>query len=121
MVSKDKTIAKRMNLMEYKGYTGVVAFDSDAGIFHGEVIDLQDMITFQGTCVEDLRQAFQDSVEDYLAFCAEIGREPEKPFSGKFVLRIEPGTHREISIRARGENLSINQWIGKQLEKALEE
>ena len=57
-------------MMEYKGYIGKVEFDDDAGIFHGEVINVRDVITFQGESVQEIRQAFQDSVEDYLAFCA---------------------------------------------------
>jgi predicted HicB family RNase H-like nuclease len=71
--------------MKYKGYVGMVTFDDEAGIFHGEVINTRDVITFQGTCVEELRQAFIDSIDDYLAFCAERGEEPEKPFSGHLV------------------------------------
>ena len=119
MAVPKETVARGMNLMDHRGYIGVIEFDNEAGIFHGEVIDLLDVITFQGTCVDDLRQAFQDSIDDYLEYCAELGREPEKPFSGKFVLRVDPEMHRKITIRAKGDNLSINQWIGKQLEKAL--
>jgi predicted HicB family RNase H-like nuclease len=62
-------------MMEYKGYIGIVEFDDEAGIFHGEVINLRDVITFQGESVQELRQAFQDSVDDYLAFCAERNEE----------------------------------------------
>ena len=58
-------------MMEYKGYTGHVEFDAEAGLFHGEVLDTRDVITFQGTTVEDLQNAFQDSVDDYLDFCKE--------------------------------------------------
>ena len=55
--------------MEYKGYVGKVEFDDDAEIFHGEVLDTRDVITFQGKSVGELRQAFRDSIDDYLAFC----------------------------------------------------
>jgi predicted HicB family RNase H-like nuclease len=55
-----------------------VEFDDEANIFHGEVINLRDVITFQGESVQEIRQAFQDSVDDYLAFCAERQEEPEK-------------------------------------------
>ena len=65
-------------MMEYKGYIGKVEFDDEVGIFHGEVINVRDVITFQGESVQEIRQAFQDSVEDYLEFCAERGEEPEK-------------------------------------------
>ena len=71
-------------MIEYKGYIAKVEFDDEAEVFHGEVINLRDVITFEGESVAELKQAFHDSVEDYLAFCAERGEEPEKPFSGKF-------------------------------------
>ncbi len=70
--------------MNYKGYIGQVEYDDEAGIFHGEVINTRDVITFQGECVEELRRAFMDSIEDYLAYCSEIGKSPDKPFSGKY-------------------------------------
>jgi predicted HicB family RNase H-like nuclease len=56
--------------MTYKGYQSKVELDEKAGVFHGEVINIRDVITFQGTSVEESRQAFEDSVDDYLAFCA---------------------------------------------------
>jgi predicted HicB family RNase H-like nuclease len=74
--------------MEYKGYLAHVEFDEQADLFHGEVINIRDVITFQGRSVEELRQAFEGSVEDYLAFCAERGEEPEPPFSGRITLHL---------------------------------
>ena len=75
--------------MEYKGYIGKVEFDAEAGIFHGEVINTHDVITFQGDCVADLRQAFIDSIEDYLEFCASRVEKALKTFIfGKLVMRM---------------------------------
>jgi len=71
--------------MKYKGYEAVVRFDEDAKIFHGEVIYIKDVITFQEYSNDGLRKAFEDSVEDYLAFCKERGEEADKPFSGNLV------------------------------------
>jgi len=102
--------------MEYKGYIGKVEFDDDADIFHGEVINLRDVITFQGDSVEEIRQAFRDSVDDYLAFCAERNEEPEKPFSGKFVVRIPPDLHRKIYTQAKSSNKSLNKLVSEVLE-----
>jgi predicted HicB family RNase H-like nuclease len=107
------------NVLEYKGYIGRVDFDSEADIFHGEVINLRDVITFQGDCVSELRQAFMESVEDYLAFCAERGESPEKPFSGHFVVRIDPELHREIYVRAKKADVSLNRFVQDALEKVL--
>jgi predicted HicB family RNase H-like nuclease len=103
-------------MMEYKGYIARVEFDDEAGIFHGEVINLRDVITFEGASVEELRQAFKDSVDDYLDFCAERNEEPDKPFSGKFMVRIDPELHRQIYLRAKMESKSLNSWLNETLE-----
>lgn len=97
--------------MEYKGYVGTVQFDDDAETFHGEVINLRDVVTFEADTVEGLKKEFQLSVDDYLEFCAERGEQPEKPFSGKLTLRLDPELHREIYIRSKQENKSLNNWI----------
>jgi predicted HicB family RNase H-like nuclease len=106
------------NLLQYKGYLGKVEFDAEAEFFFGEVINTRDVITFQGTCVADLRQAFEESIEDYLDFCAQRGEEPEKPFSGRILLRIDPELHRRITIAAKKKDLSLNQWLSQLLDMA---
>ena len=104
--------------MEYKGYIGQVEFDDDAGLFHGEVINLRDVVTFQGATVDELREAFRDSVDDYLEFCAERGESPEKPYSGKFMVRIEPELHKAVALHAKKERKSLNAWVHDALEVA---
>lgn len=104
--------------MEYKGYQGVVQFDDEANIFHGEVVNTRDVITFQGESVGELRKAFEDSIDDYLDFCKSRGEEPEKPFSGKFMIRMKPELHRRVAAAARLKGKSINQFASKVLERA---
>jgi predicted HicB family RNase H-like nuclease len=70
-------------MLKYKGYSGHVEYDDEAGTLHGDVLDLKDVITFQGTSVEEVEQAFRDSIDDYRRFCEERGVEPDKPFSGR--------------------------------------
>ena len=106
-------------MMEYKCYIGDVKFDADASIFHGDVINTRDVITFQGQSVDELVAAFHGSVDDYLAFCAERGEEPDKPFSGQFMTRIPPELHREVNIAARVAGKSLNAWVTEQLEMAV--
>lgn len=101
--------------MKYKGYEAAVEYDDEAEIFHGEVIDIKDVVTFQGTTVGALKQAFHDSVDDYLAFCAERGEEPDKPFSGQFLLRMRPDEHRELFIAAKKAGKSLNAWAVEHL------
>jgi len=105
-------------MIEYKGYIGQVEFDDEANIFHGEVINLRDVVTFQGATVHELRKAFHDSVDDYLAFCAERGEAPEKPYSGRFVVRVEPELHKAVAMHAKVEHKSLNAWVHDTLELA---
>lgn len=106
-------------MMEYKGYVARIEFDNEASLFHGQVMNMRDVITFQGTTVEELRQEFADSVDDYLEFCAERGEAPEKPFSGRFLIRIEPTLHRDIAIAATQKGQSINAWVTEKLSQAI--
>lgn len=108
-----------MTTMRYKDYEATVEYDEDAEIFHGEVADLRDVITFQGKSVAALKKAFADSIEDYLAFCKARGDEPEKPFSGQFVVRTEPALHKEVSTAARRAGVSLNKFVASALEKAV--
>jgi predicted HicB family RNase H-like nuclease len=100
-------------MLKYKDYIGHVEFDEEAEIFHGEIINTRDVITFQGDSVAELKQAFKDSIEDYLAFCEERGESPERPFSGKFNLRLEPELHREAYAAAQHAKMSLNAWVAK--------
>ena len=102
-------------MMEYKGYLGSVEYDADAKIFHGDVVNTKDVITFQGTTVDEIERAFKDSVDDYAAWCAEEGVEPEKPYSGKFNVRLPPQLHRQVAILAKQKHMSLNSFVEKTL------
>lgn len=103
-------------MLKYKGYIGHVEFDEDAEIFHGEVINTRDVITFQGSTVRTLKKAFKDSVDDYLDFCKERGEEPERPFSGRFNVRLAPELHREAYVAAKALGMSLNTWIAEAIK-----
>lgn len=109
-----------INQLQYKGYIGMASVDTEENILYGEVVNTRDVITFQGTCVEELKQAFIDSIEDYLDFCRERGEEPEKPFSGKLILRMPPKTHQKVYLKARQAGISLNEWINRAVETVLE-
>jgi predicted HicB family RNase H-like nuclease len=103
-------------MMECKGYIGKVEFDDEAGIFHGEVIYTRDVITFQGHSVAELKKAFRESMDDYLAFCKERGEDPDKPFSGQFLTRVPPELHRQVNMAASLSGKSLNAWVADQLK-----
>ena len=98
-------------MMEYRGRRGVVIFDDEAGLLHGEVVDTRDVITFQGSSVSEVRQAFRDSVDEYLTICSERGREPDRPYSGRIALRLPSQVHRAAAAAARTERKSLNAWL----------
>ena len=100
------------------GYEAQIDFDEETEQFHGEIINLRDVITFQGRSVDELKQAFAVSLADYFAFCKERGEDPEKPYSGQFIVRIEPPLHRAAAQAARMKGLSLNKWIAVTLENA---
>jgi predicted HicB family RNase H-like nuclease len=102
-------------MMTYKGYGCTVRFDDEADIFHGEVSGLRDVVTFQGRAVDELRSAFRESVDDYLEFCESRGEEPDKPYSGRFLLRLDPSLHRRLVELSAEEGESLNNWIASQL------
>jgi predicted HicB family RNase H-like nuclease len=104
--------------MKYKGYTGIVEFDEESQVLFGRVIGLRDVITFEGDSVPEVIQAFHDSVDVYLEFCAERGESPEKPYSGQFILRLDPRLHRELANVAQEKDTSLNALIEAALSKS---
>lgn len=107
-----------MNSMSYKGYEATVEYDEDAELFHGEVVNTRDVITFEGRSVDELKSALAASVEDYLAFCQARGEEPERPYSGQFVVRVDPALHRAVAVAAKRSGASLNKWVAATLERA---
>ena len=106
-------------IMEYKGYRAAVQFDYEAGVFHGEVVDTRDIIGFEGTLVEQLEREFHFSIDDYLAVCAERGWEPDKPFSGRILLKVSSKLHRAATAAAKAEGKSLNAWVAEAIERAI--
>ena len=109
-----------MSMLNYKGYHGVFDYDQEADIFHGEVVNLSDVITFQGRSIDELKTALAESVEDYLEFCATKGRAPEKPYSGRFNVRLDPILHQRIAVEAASSGKSLNGWVADALQQAVE-
>ena len=104
-----------MSIITYKGYTGKVEIDIDSGFLHGRILDINDVITFQGKTIEEIKQDFQDGVDDYLEFCADLGREPDRFYSGNLPFRTTPDHHRLISLAAKQADKSINAWMDEVL------
>ena len=105
-------------MMEYKGYRAAVSYDAEAKALHGEVVGTRDVIFFEAESVEKLEQEFHLSIDDYLAACAERGREPDRAFSGRVPLRLRPELHRAATEAARAAGKSLNAWLSDTIEQA---
>ena len=108
-------------MMEYKGYHAQIEYDSDDSIFTGKVYGIADSLNFHGTSVDELERMFHQSIDNYLEMCEASGKIPEKEFKGSFNVRISPELHREISLRAALEGLSLNQYVLGALKRSLTE
>jgi predicted HicB family RNase H-like nuclease len=107
-----------MSTMTYKGYTARVEFDERDNVFVGHVLGVRDTISFHGETVAELRTDFHHAVDHYLAVCAKRGERPEKPYSGKLMLRVPPEVHAAAAIAAEAAGESLNQWATEALREA---
>ena len=101
------------NLLKYKGFYGSVEFSAADEGFFGKIIGTVDLVTFEGESVEDLKKAFTEAVDDYIALCNELGKEPQKSYKGSFNIRISPELHREAAVIANREGISLNAFVEK--------
>ena len=109
------------DMMKYNGYWGSVHFNDEDNVFYGRVEFIRALISYEGTDVLSLRQAFQESVDVYLKTCEEQDRQPEKPFKGSFNIRISPLLHQRIADHAASKGMTINRFIADLLERHVED
>lgn len=100
-----------MNVMHYQGYTARIEYSDEDGLLVGHLAGIKDIVGFHGESVSELREAFQEAVIDYLDTCRTLGREPQKAYSGKLSLRLEPSLHATVAVKAELARKSINQWV----------
>ncbi|MGF1539016.1 MAG: type II toxin-antitoxin system HicB family antitoxin [Pleurocapsa sp.] len=105
--------------MKYKGYEAIVEFDEVDQLFFGRVINTRDVISFDGKTVDELKQSFEAVIDEYLEDCKNEGKDPDKPFSGQFNLRITSELHQKITIQAKKQNVSLNTFVVQALEKTV--
>jgi len=105
--------------MEYKGFSARVEYSESDGCIVGHVAGIRDVIGFHGESVAELRAAFEEAVDDYLATCEKLGRAPNKPYSGQFRLRLAPGLHARAAMLAEAHGKSLNTWVSEVIEKSV--
>lgn len=102
-----------MNLMEYKGYHAKITFDSEDNIFVGEVVGIKDSLNFHGSSVEELKEMFQQSIDNYLCMCENFNKTPDKEYSGVFNVRIKPELHKKLVLNAANEEITLNALMNR--------
>jgi predicted HicB family RNase H-like nuclease len=107
-----------MNTMKYKGYTAQMDFDAEDKILVGKVLDIKDIIVFHAESVHEFEMAFHTAIDDYIAACEKLRQKPEKPASGRLMLRVNPQIHAAAIRKAAHEGQSLNKWAERVLEKA---
>ena len=103
------------NLMEYKGYHTKIEFDAESMSLRGKIEGINDYIDFEAEDISNIEKEFHAAVDDYLEFCKEVGKDPEKEYKGTFNVRISPELHKKLALRALKDNRSLNAEIEKAL------
>lgn len=108
-----------MNVMSYKGYSARIEYSDDEGCFIGHLAGIRDVVGFHGESVTELRGAFEEAVDDYLTTCEKLNRSPQRPYSGKVMLRLDPSIHARVAMQAESQGKSLNAWAQEALAKAV--
>ena len=106
-------------MLEYKGYHASVKYDAEDNIFVGEVFGITDSLNFHGSSVEELKEMFHQSIDNYLSLCEKIGKNPDKEFKGTFNIRISPEMHKKAALEAARQKITLNQYITRQSNNPL--
>jgi predicted HicB family RNase H-like nuclease len=99
------------NILKYKDFTGSVQYNAEDRVFHGKIEFITDLVTFEGTSVDELEKAFAEAVADYPALCQIAGKQPERAFVGSFNIRMKPDLHRKAAITSLERGISLNQLV----------
>lgn len=105
--------------MTYKGYTARVDFDERDDVFVGRILGIRSIVSFHGQTVAELRTEFEKAVDDYVDECKSLGVKPERPASGKLLLRVPPDVHGKALVLAQAAGKSLNQWATEVLQDAV--
>ncbi|HFT3113372.1 TPA: type II toxin-antitoxin system HicB family antitoxin [Salmonella enterica subsp. enterica serovar Paratyphi B] len=106
-----------MKPLKYKGYLGTVEPDFDNNILYGKLAFIRDLVTYEATTLSELEKEFKVSVDLYLQDCAAMNKEADTPFKGVFNVRLDPDLHRRVAEMALEEDLSLNAFVNRTLEK----
>ncbi|MCL2805021.1 MAG: type II toxin-antitoxin system HicB family antitoxin [Treponema sp.] len=97
--------------LHYKDYIGNVCFSEEDAVFHGKVVGIKALISFEGDSVKAITDDFHKAIDEYLDFCDAKGKQPEKPFKGSFNVRINADLHRRLVLTASARGISLNTLV----------
>lgn len=107
------------DILQYKGYFASVQFSAMDEVFFGKILGINDLVSFEGTTVKELKDAFEEAVEDYLETCKKLKKEPEKMYKGSFNVRISSELHRQAALVSAGKNMSLNDFVRYAIDLAV--
>jgi predicted HicB family RNase H-like nuclease len=107
------------NVLKHKRYVGTVQYSSEDSTFYGQIHGIRDLVNYEGTSASELEQAFKEAVEEYLQTCKDMGKEPDKPYNGSFNVRVSGELHKEASIVAVSNNMTLNELVKSALNYAV--
>ena len=106
------------NILEYKGYYTKVEYSAEDGVLFGKIEGIKDLVNFECENAADAEKEFHRAVDDYLAFCADLGQDPDKPYKGVFNVRISPELHRRAAMAADKSGVTLNAFVAKAIESS---
>ena len=108
------------NILEYKGYHAKVEFDAEALILRGKIEGINDLVDFESADINEIRKEFESAVDDYLEFCKEVGKDPDKEYKGSFNVRVNPELHRRLANYAFSKDISLNAAVEEAIKEYLD-
>jgi len=108
------------NFIEYKGYYGSVSYSYEDEVFFGKIEGINDLVNFEGESVEEIKKSFEEAVDDYLEFCAETGKDPDKTYKGVFNVRVSPDLHKKASLLAKKKRMKLNELVRKSIRRIVD-
>ena len=110
-----------MNKLTHKGYTGTIDVSIEDDCLHGQILFIDDIITYEGDTVDDIKSSFKEAVDHYLAYCKETGKPANKPYSGTFNVRVGQDLHRKAVEIAYHRGIKLNDFVTQALQLAVEQ
>lgn len=101
------------NYLKHHNYFGSVEFSAADKILHGKIIGINDLVTYEGTTVEELTNSFMEAVDDYLETCNELGKAPDKFYKGLFNVRTSTKIHYALAVLAEKKKMKLNEVVNK--------